>query len=268
MLSKVSNVLVVGMGEVGRAIYGIAKEKYNVIALDVKPKDLDKDVDIMHICFPYTEKFIDCAIGYIKRYRPTLTIIESTILPGTTGRVYEETKKPLVHSPVRGTYAKLSWYMRRAVKYVGAFNREDALAALKYYTSLGLRVKVLNSPIETELGKLLDTTYYALCIAWHQEMKRMCDRFGADFDQAVTEFNKTYNELYRNYHPRVARPVLFPGYIAGHCLIANAKLLKSVYPSKFVELILESNENFEKEHMRPKEVESNKSRIPDKHVRA
>jgi len=41
---------------------------------------------------------------------------------------------------------------------------------------------------------------------------------------------------------RFDRPVMFPGVIGGHCLIPNAELLLSAYDSKFLRLILESNE--------------------------
>jgi hypothetical protein len=46
---------------------------------------------------------------------------------------------------------------------------------------------------------------------------------------------------------RLNKPIHFPGVIGGHCLIPNTELLLSVYDSKFLHLILESNEARKKE---------------------
>ena len=43
------------------------------------------------------------------------------------------------------------------------------------------------------------------------------------------------------------RPIYYPDYIGGHCLIPNTKILRSVYPSKLFEFIIESNEKRERE---------------------
>ena len=43
------------------------------------------------------------------------------------------------------------------------------------------------------------------------------------------------------------RPVMFPDVIGGHCLIPNTELLLKNYDSKFLRLILESNEKRKEE---------------------
>jgi len=93
----------------------------------------------------------------------------------------------------------------------------------------------------TELGKLFSTTYYGLCISWHGEMKKICDKAGVDFEKAVADFNKTYNDGYKELgKENVVRPVLYPpnGVCGGHCVIPNAELLKKYYKSLAFDLVL------------------------------
>jgi hypothetical protein len=71
-------------------------------------------------------------------------------------------------------------------------------------------------------------------------MKKVCDQFEINFDEAVTSFNKTYNEGYkklRKHH--VVRPVLFvdDNPIGGHCIVPNAEILNNHFKSQALDLI-------------------------------
>ena len=115
------------------------------------------------------------------------------------------------------------------VKYIGADNKRAGEMAKSHLESLGIKTKLFYPSVTTEIGKLFDTSYYALCIAWHGEMKKICDVIGANFEEAVVDFNKTYNEGYKKIGKKnVIRPVLYAPKegITGHCLIPNAKILK------------------------------------------
>jgi len=94
--------------------------------------------------------------------------------------------------------------------------------------------------LETELAKLFETTYRAWMIACFQEMHRISRHFGADFDD-ITDFIEDTHRV------RLDRPVMFPGVIGGHCLIPNIELLLKSYDSKFLRLVLESNEKRQNE---------------------
>jgi hypothetical protein len=59
---------------------------------------------------------------------------------------------------------------------------------------------------------------------------------------------------------RLDRPVMFPGVIGGHCLIPNVELLLKSYDSKFLRLILESNEK-RKEEIRDERVYEEVKRV-------
>jgi UDP-N-acetyl-D-mannosaminuronate dehydrogenase len=134
----------------------------------------------------------------------------------------------------------MKWELKRWTKYVGGVNEESAEKAKKHFEKLGLKTKVLKGCLETELAKLFETTYRAWMIACFQEMHRISRYFGADFDD-ITDFIEDTHRV------RLDRPVMFPDVIGGHCLIPNVVLLLKSYDSKFLRLILESNEKREEE---------------------
>ena len=133
------------------------------------------------------------------------------------------------------------------VKFIGPADKKSGEDAKKHFESMGIKTEIMKSPMETELGKLFGTTYYGLCIAYHQEMERICKKFNADFKQAVTRFNETYNDGCKTANPNVVRPVLYPGFIGGHCVMPNIGILKKDVKSDFLDAIEKSNELKKKE---------------------
>lgn len=240
-------ILVVGLGEVGKPLYEVAKGVYEQTEwLDIEQKGVQAEPDFMHIAFPENDNasFCQSVVGYVQRYRPRHTIIESTVTPGTTRRIYGLLNRshPLCHSPVRGNLAEgMKKGILNYTKYVGAFEVTTADAVKSYYESLGMKVKVVGGPEETELGKIFETTYRGLMMTWFQEMLRICNAFDADFDEIVEFVGSTERE------GKQARPIFHPGVVGGHCIIQNAEKLRSVYDSKFVEALLDSNMRRRKE---------------------
>jgi UDP-N-acetyl-D-mannosaminuronate dehydrogenase len=251
-------VLIVGLGEIGHtlfALYNEAKEKFSVYGLDLDQKKMSslgqsKDevptkVDTLQVCLPCSsqEKFSDIIKGYVKRYKPKLTIINSTVPPGTTLKVAASCTCLVAHSPARGVHISaehMIWEMKRWTKYVGGADTVASKAAKAHFEKMGLKVRALKSCRETELAKLFETTYRAWMIACFQEMHRISRAFDAEFDEAVDFLEDTHKE-------RFDRPVMFPGVIGGHCLIPNTELLLKSYDSEFLRLILESNEKRKEE---------------------
>jgi hypothetical protein len=90
-------------------------------------------------------------------------------------------------------------------------------------------------------------------IACFQEMHRISKAFDADFDETVDFLEDTHRE-------RFDRPVMFPGVIGGHCLIPNTELLLKNYDSKFLRLILESNEK-RREEIKDKTVKDESDKV-------
>jgi len=242
MSKNKSKIGILGYGEIGQAIARFYKNP--------KIKDLNRDddlvgVDILHICIPWSKNFVKIVKKEIKKIKPRLTIIHSTVAPGTTKKI----GGLVVHSPVRGVHPHLFEGIKTFVKYIGADNKKAAQLAQKHLESLGIKTKVFYPSITTEIGKLLDTTYYGLCIAWHGEMKKLCDKYKIDFEKTVTDFNKTYNEGYKKLgKPNVVRPVLYPPVkgIGGHCIIPNAKILKKYFKSPVLDFILKYKKHSQK----------------------
>jgi len=231
---KQEKIGILGYGEVGRAIAKFYKKP--------KIKDLKRDdglqgVDILHVCIPWTGDFVKIVKKEIKDIKPKLTIIHSTVAPGTTKKIGGS----VVHSPIRGIHPYLYKGIKTFVKYIGADEKKTARKAKEHFESLGLKTKVFMPSVTTELGKLLSTTYYGLCIAWHGEMEKMCRKFGVDFKMVVTDFNKTYNQGYIKLGKKnVVRPILYPPKqtIGGHCILENTKILEKFFKSPAFDLIL------------------------------
>jgi len=245
--------LIIGNGEIGSSLKKILdlrenREKSGII--DKKDKDFkerltDLKCKNLHICFPNTINFIKDVLKYLNTFEPELCIIHSTVPVGTTSKInylaFATKIAPLtqvVHSPVRGQHPNLDKGLLTFIKYVGTESKEAFNKTKKEMDNINL--VWFQKSENTELGKLLDTSYYGLCIAWHREMERLCKYFKVDFENAVTNFNESYNVGYTKLRPNVIRPVLSsPGKkkIGGHCVIQNAKLLNSQRRSKFLELV-------------------------------
>ena len=237
-LTRQAKIGILGYGEVGKAV---AKFYKNPRIKDLKRRDGLKGIEILNVCIPWNDNFIKIVKKEIREVKPKLTIIHSTTAPGTAKRIASATKALVVHSPVRGMHPNLYPGIKTFVKYIGTDKKKAGELAKKHLESLGIKTKVFQSSITTEIGKLLSTSYYGICISWHGEMKKICDKAGIDFEKAVTDFNKTYNEGYKKlgmFH--VVRPVLYPpkNSITGHCLTPNAEILEKYHKSKALDLIL------------------------------
>jgi UDP-N-acetyl-D-mannosaminuronate dehydrogenase len=250
-------VLVVGLGEIGHALFELLKEEddFTVYGLDLDEtkmratgqakSKLPNKVDTMHVCLlcKIQEKFVDTVASYAKQFKPKLLIINSTVPLGTTKKIYEQYKCLVAHSPVRGVHKNhkhMKWELKRWTKYVGGVNTKATNATRKHFEKMNLKVKTLKSCAETELAKLFETTYRAWMIACFQEMHRISRHFDADFDEVIDFLEDTHRL-------RLDRPIMFPAFIGGHCLIPNTELLLNAYDSEFLRLILKSNEKRKEE---------------------
>ena len=237
---------ILGYGEVGRAVakfYGSAGSPQAKIK-DLKRDDGLEGVEILNVCIPWSNNFLKIVQKEIKKIRPELTIIHSTIAPGATRKLVLSLPKGLrmvVHSPVRGIHPYLFEGIKTFVKYIGTDSKKAGKLAKKHLESLGIKTKVFSPSVTTEIGKIFCTSYYGLCIAWHGEMKRICDKLRVNFEKAVTDFNKTYNEGYKKLGmENVVRPILYPPKrgIGGHCVLPNTEVLKKYFKSQALNLIL------------------------------
>ena len=103
---------------------------------------------------------------------------------------------------------------------------KEHLAAIGHYD-----IRIINGTDDSEWSKVLATTHLTLMITWVQEVERICDEFGLDYGQ-VTDFFQIQRDVKR---------VIFPGFIGGHCLIPNVKLIKKVRQSDLLDWVEWSN---------------------------
>ncbi len=227
-------IVIVGLGEVGKPLFDLASEHHETLGVDITPVDEIERVDVMHVCYPFQMKdFVGETARYIERYKPALTIINSTVGIGTTRAVAQRTNARVVNSPVRGKHARMLDDMRKYTKFVGALDPSTGEEAVSHLESLGLKTKLLSSPEATELAKLTETTYFGVMIAWAQEIERYCDRIGQSYDEVVSFFDEI------KFFPPVK---YFPGIIGGHCVMQNIEILAKYDRSIMLDAIKASNQ--------------------------
>ena len=208
------NSLIIGAGEVGKALQGILKCEI----IDKESKALE-NFDVIHICFPYSPSFISQVKTYQKKYKPFYTLIHSTVPIGTCEKVGS------YHCPIRGMHPNLENSMLTFVAYLAP----HSTILTEYLNSFGFKIKQVKSSRDTEALKLFDTLYYFWNIIFEKEVYSFCKENKLDFNVVYTQGNKTYNEGYEALERRnVIRPVLshIAGPVGGHCLVPNAEILK------------------------------------------
>ncbi len=226
-------VIVIGLGEVGKALMEIVKTKHQTFGVDINLPASVSRCDVMHICFPFqSDEFVGQVVEYIHRYRPALSIINSTVAPGTTRSIALESGTAVVNSPIRGKHIRMQAEMLHYAKFVGALDQQSGERAVEHFEGLGMKTKLLGSPEATEIAKLTETTYFGLMIAWAQEIERYCVKLGINYDEVVS----FYDEI--KFFPPVK---YFPGVIGGHCVMPNIDILLQTFPSGLLQAIVQSN---------------------------
>lgn len=231
--------LILGAGEVGQALYLVLSPFFDVSIRD-KDGDLQGRFDVLHVAYPPIKNFNAVTKRYIKMYDPSLVIVHSTVPVGATRALGPSA----VHSPIRGMHSKEHHpgvvgsvmptvagnpeHFAKSLSYFPKyFGGSQAARAAGYFEKAGIVTQIFDMPETTELGKILDTTYYAWNVVFAKEVKEMCDALELNFDDVYTIPNQHYNESYAKLGKNhVVRPVLkhIPGGIGGHCLIPNCGL--------------------------------------------
>lgn len=221
-MKKKQEHLVIGIGQIGTAIASI----FQCDGIDKDQKADQKQYKYIHICFPYSDSFIDQVKQYQDEYSPEYTILHSTVKPGTSNLL------DAVSSPVLGIHPHLEEGIRTFTKFLGG---EKASEVADEFRRNGLKVYITDNSETTETMKILDTTFYGLCIEYTKEVKRVCKKNGLPFEM-WTLWTNNYNEGYVKLgHPEYVRPNLVPimKSIGGHCVLPNTNLMETPF-TKFI----------------------------------
>jgi hypothetical protein len=216
--------IIIGSGEIGRSLYNVLQFYYDIELQDVH--DYGKKVSIMHICFPYSDKFCSEVERYQKIHCPDHTIIHSTVPAGTNAKLNS------ISSPVIGIHPHLELSLKTFIKYLGG---ENASEVADYFRRAGFRIYIFEKSYTPELMKIMDTTHYGMEIEYVKEVKRMCKKFNVPFE-AWTLWVNNYNQGYKELgYPEYVKPNMVPimKVIAGHCVLPNCDLLENDF-TKFL----------------------------------
>jgi UDP-glucose 6-dehydrogenase len=223
---------------VGNPLLQILRRKYDCVGVDVAPVEIARPCSVLHVCYPFQlPDFVGTTVSYIEKYKPALTIINSTLAVGTSRKVQERVSVPIVYSPVRGKHAKMEQDMIHYQKFVGGFDEQSTQRAAEHFAGAGFRVAKFRTPEAGELSKLVETTWLGVLIAWAQEIERLAVSRGASYEE-VNAFIKEISFLPSH---------VFPGRIGGHCVMSNIAILRKDFSSKFLDVVVDSNDTKERE---------------------
>ena len=223
--------IVLGMGEVGETLFHLLEERnIDSIGIDVdsskcknySKNDHIKNPEYLHVCLPgELSEFTDITLNWINKIEGLeVVLVHSTVKPGTTKKIQEKSKIPVLFSPIRGVHKRFLDDIKKYTKFISS-DKENIDPKIKL--DLEKRFKKIDwmSTTKTaELAKILvDTTYYGWLINYAQITKMICEKEGIDFD----EMWKFADEIHENLGNR---PKMYPGIIGGHCVIPNLNLIE------------------------------------------
>ena len=239
--------IIVGMGEAGKTLFNLLKERqFDCVGIDIDTAkcenylELDKieNPEYLHICIPGDlPEFVDVAVNWILKLKNLKkVIVHSTVKPGTTKKIQERSKIPILFSPIRGVHRRFLEDLKKYTKFVASDQK-----SMDYETKLELikrfqNVEWMSTTKTAEYAKILvDTTYYGWLINFAQITKVICEKENIDYD----EMWKFADEIHKNLGNR---PKMYPDVIGGHCVIPNLKLIEN----ENLKVIKKINDMFEK----------------------
>lgn len=237
--------LLAGYGEIGKAIYEVFKDYHNIDIIDFNIQGCTPETnvyknqyDILLVCFPYSDDFVDLVKGYQDKYDCGSVIIFSTVAIGTTKQI-----PCAVHCPIEGRHPNLTKSIRIWQFMMGGYD----LNAHNFFKLAGTQVQLTELPETTEFIKMASTSYYGVMLEYIRYVNETMQSLGIDFRDFQT-YIENYNRLYQGLgYYQFTRPQLYPpeGNIGGHCVVPNAEILDKQFPSVFLKEIYKDKENLE-----------------------
>ena len=226
--------IVAGLGEIGNPILQLFSKADLVVGYDVNPKLMDEkkfkkfknyETSFLHVCIPFTTKFISNVVSLFNQFKPKCIVIHSTISPGTTRKLQDLLSIPIIYSATRGIHKRMLYDMKRYTKFYAIEpDAPHASWASSSYSRILKKCKVktkkMSNTITLELAKIVcDTSYYGWLITYAQLSNMIAIKNKVDYDE-MWSFAEEIHKFLGN------RPKMFPGFIGGHCVIPNLDLIK------------------------------------------
>jgi len=250
MKSVTKKNIVAGLGEIGSPIHDLLSKNSIVVGFDlnkklINQKNLEKyekyETSILHICIPFSNKFVKNVQNLVKKFSPEILVIHSTISPTTTSTIQSKLDIPVIYSATRGVHKRMRYDLKRYTKFFALSNNAPKKQfAIKEFKKImkqnGIKTKQMSKPETLELGKIIcDTSYLGWLINYAQLSNMIAIRYGVNYDE-MWEFSDEIHKFLGN------RPKMFPGFIGGHCVIPNLDLIHS----QTLDLIKKINNDYSK----------------------
>lgn len=241
-------VCVIGLGQVGLPTAAYILEKgFQVWGFDInsfavkKAKEKEIKSTISWDKIPPMDVYIICASTTLRRGLPDLSAIfdickkiahvadpsslvsiESTIIPGTSRKIYENTFNKninLIHVPHRYWAGDPEKHGVKQLRVMGAINTESLEIGLKFYKELlQIPIHVVSSIEVAEMSKIAENAYRFVQIAFAEELRMICHQLNLNFDEVRKACNTKWNiEILE------ARDG-----IGGHCLPKDIRYLSAL----------------------------------------
>ena len=225
--------IVAGLGEIGNPILKLISKGSLTVGYDINEKLINQKqyskyqnlpTRFLHICIPFNDKFIDNTISLYKKFKPEIIVIHSTISPGTTKKIQRKLRIPIIYSATRGIHRRMLSDLKRYTKF---FSIEQNAPRAKWASTnfqklmknCKIKTKKMINPLTLELAKIVvDTSYYGWLINYAQLSNMIAIENRVNYDE-MWSFADEIHKLLGN------RPKMFPGFIGGHCVIPNLKLI-------------------------------------------
>lgn len=166
-----------------------------------------------------------------------LLVLESTVPPGTTDRIFERALRTvgkaaadyhIAHCPERVIPGRIMEELRANARVVGGRTTEDAELVKRLYASFCEGEIATTTSTAAEFVKVIENTFRDVNIAFANELAMFAEELGVDVWDAIALANK---------HPRVN--ILSPGPgVGGHCIPVDPLFLSSANP--FVTELIQS----------------------------
>ena len=237
-------VCVIGLGEVGlpTALY-IKERGFEVCGFDISNSAADRakrnGIDVVNLDNANADVYIICVSTGFRDSSPDMTpiydvcrkiagkkanlvSIESTILPGTSRKVFNEVFKRrirLIHVPHRYWAGDPVNHGVRQLRVIGAVDEESLEVGVDFYgRKLEIPLHKVSSVEVAEMSKIAENAYRYVQIAFAEELRMICSELGLDFNEVREACNTKWNiEILE------ARDG-----IGGHCLPKDIRYLASL----------------------------------------
>lgn len=225
--------VVAGLGEIGGPILKLLSHSTVAVGFDINSSLMSEKkfvnlqntpTEFLHICIPFTPKFISNVISLNKKFNPECIIIHSTVSPNTTITIQKKLTIPVIYSATRGIHRRMIYDLRRYTKFYAIEpNAPRKNWASTTYERLlrkcKIRTKRISNPLTLELAKIVvDTSYYGWLITYAQISNMIALKHKVNYDEMWSFADEIHRYLGN-------RPKMYPGIIGGHCVIPNLSLI-------------------------------------------